>query len=101
MVLGFGGMMNDGNTSGNIFTGNNMSGGLLGGIDAMTNSGMGIVSLLKQIKGLGQDEQLTDEEKYRRKFYQQMLNNNIPQQSQQFPQFIQGINATTTTTTTL
>ena len=89
MVFGFNDVINDGATSGNIFTGNGMGGGLLGGIDSMTNTGMGIVSLLKQIKGLGQEEQLTDEEKYRRNFYQQALNNqNMQQPNQQ--QFGQG-----------
>lgn len=80
MVFGFNDVINDGATSGNIFTGDNMGGGLLGGIDSITNTGMRLVSLLKQIKGLGQDEQLTDEEKYRRNFYKQMMNNQNMQQ---------------------
>ena len=79
MVSGFGNPMGGGYTSGNIFGDNSNP---MGGFDSMLNTGSGLVSLLGQIKGLGQDEQLTDEEKYRRNFYQQAMNGGQQQQPQ-------------------
>ena len=80
MVSGFGNLMGGGYTSGNIFGDNSSQ---INPFDSMLNTGSGLVSLLGQIKGLGQEEQLTDEEKYRRNFYKQMMNNQNMQQPNQ------------------